>query len=134
MTNQFKQINKTQSLFCNAWQKRYFNGSTNTEYKLIKMHNGYAKIEDSTASLVHTIWLITVRYSRSTVSSTQMFSIDACRSILVSLQVPESNSTTVILHDYCKQDCTFSDYINYAVGLSQQLLSARPTAAYINKG
>ena len=48
---------------------------------------------------------------------------------MVSLQVPESNSTLVILHDYCKQDCTFSDYINYAVGRGQQLLSARPTAA-----
>ena len=56
------------------------------------------------------------------------------KTAMVSLQVPESNSTLVILHDYCKQDCTFSDYINYAVGRGQQLLSARPTAAYINKG
>ena len=48
---------------------------------------------------------------------------------MVSLQVPESNSTLVIIHDYCKQDCTFSDYINYAVGRGRQLLSARPTAA-----
>ena len=56
------------------------------------------------------------------------------KTAMVSLQVPESNSTLVILHDYCKQDCTFSDYINYAVGRGQQLLSARPTAAIINKG
>ena len=56
------------------------------------------------------------------------------KTAMVSLQVPESNSTLVKLHDYCKQDCTFSDYINYAVGRGQQLLSARPTAAYINKG
>ena len=53
---------------------------------------------------------------------------------MVPLQVPEPNSTLVKLHDYCKQDCTFSDYINYAVGRGQQLLSARPTAAIINKG
>ena len=51
------------------------------------------------------------------------------KTAMVSLQVPESNSTLVILHDYCKQDCTFSDYINYAVGRGRQLLSARPTAA-----
>ena len=53
---------------------------------------------------------------------------------MVSLQVPESNSTLVIIYGYCKQDCTFSDYINYAVGRGRQLLSARPTAAIINKG
>ena len=52
---------------------------------------------------------------------------------MVSLQVPESNSTLVKLHDYCKQDCTFSDYINYAVGQRQQLLSARPTASLLIK-
>ena len=56
------------------------------------------------------------------------------KTAMVSLQVPESNSTLVILHEYCKQDCTFSDYINYAVGRGKQLLSARPTAAIINKG
>ena len=52
---------------------------------------------------------------------------------MVSLQVPEPNSTLVKLHDYCKQHCTFSDYINFTVGRGQQLLSARPTASILIK-
>ena len=52
---------------------------------------------------------------------------------MVSLQDPESNSTLVKLHDYCKQHCTFSDYINLAVGRGRQLLSARPTASLLIK-
>ena len=52
---------------------------------------------------------------------------------MVSLQVPEPNSTLVKLHDYCKQHCTFSDYINFTVGRGQQLLSARPTASLLIK-
>ena len=35
---------------------------------------------------------------------------------MVPLQVPEPNSTLVKLHDYCKQHCTFSDYISFTVG------------------
>jgi len=41
---------------------------------------------------------------------------------MVPLQVPEPNSTLVQLHDYCKQHCTFSDYISFTVGRGQQLL------------
>ena len=52
---------------------------------------------------------------------------------MVPLQVPEPNSTLVKLHDYCKQHCTFSDYISFTVGRGQQLLSALPTTSILIK-
>ena len=55
------------------------------------------------------------------------------KTAMVSLQVPESNSTLVKLHDYCKQHCTFSDYISFTVSRGRQLLSALPTTSILIK-